>query len=37
MRILVTGGNGSVGREIVPALLARGHEVAVLDRDLGAL
>ena len=37
MRVLVTGGNGSVGRELVPALLAGGHDVAVLDRDLGAL
>jgi UDP-glucose 4-epimerase len=37
MRILVTGGNGSVGRELVPALLARDHEVSVLDTDLGAL
>jgi UDP-glucose 4-epimerase len=37
MRILVTGGNGSVGRELVPALLARDHEVAVLDPELGAL
>lgn len=37
MRILVTGGNGSVGRELVPALLAGSHEVAVLDRDVGAL
>lgn len=37
MRILVTGGNGSVGREIVPALLAAGHDVAVLDREVGAL
>lgn len=37
MRVLVTGGNGSVGRELVPALLAGGHDVAVLDRDVGAI
>ncbi|HSC70504.1 MAG TPA: NAD(P)-dependent oxidoreductase, partial [Candidatus Methylomirabilis sp.] len=37
MRILVTGGNGSVGRELVHALLARHHHVVVLDKDLGAL
>jgi len=37
MRILVTGGNGSAGRELVPALLERDHEVTVLDPDLGAL
>ena len=37
MRILMTGGNGSVGRELIPALLARGHRVAVLDKELGAL
>jgi UDP-glucose 4-epimerase len=37
MRTLVTGGNGSVGQELVPALLSRGHEVVVLDREVGAL
>ncbi|HEU4386022.1 MAG TPA: NAD-dependent epimerase/dehydratase family protein [Anaeromyxobacteraceae bacterium] len=37
MRVLVTGGNGSVGRDLVPALVAAGHEVVVLDRELGAL
>ena len=37
MRLLVTGGNGSIGRELVPALLTRGHEVVVLDREVKAL
>src|SRR5208337_4844096 len=37
MRILITGGNGGVGRDLVPALLLRGHEVVVLDREVGAL
>lgn len=37
MRILITGGNGSVGRDLVPALLMRGHAVVVLDREVGGL
>jgi UDP-glucose 4-epimerase len=37
MRILVTGGNGSVGQGLIPHLLARGHHVVVLDTALGAV
>jgi UDP-glucose 4-epimerase len=37
MRILVTGGSGSVGRELIPALLARDHRVVVLDKEIGPL
>jgi len=37
VRILVTGANGSVGRELVPALLARSHNVVALDKELEAL
>lgn len=36
MRILVTGGRGSVGRELVADLLTRGHRVVVMDRALEA-
>jgi UDP-glucose 4-epimerase len=35
MYILVTGGNGSVGQGLIPHLLDRGHQVVVLDKDLG--
>jgi len=34
MKILVTGGTGSVGSQVVRALAARGEQVAVLTRDL---
>ena len=37
MRILVTGGNGSVGQGLIPHLLDRGHHVVVLDTELGAV
>lgn len=36
MRILVTGGNGSVGRGLIPALLDHGHQVVGLDKEAGA-
>lgn len=36
MRILVTGGLGSIGRELVADLLTRGHRVVILDKGLGA-
>ena len=37
MRILVTGGNGSVGCGLIPSLLTRGHHVVVLDKELGVV
>ena len=35
MRIVVTGGTGFIGREVVGLLLAKGEEVAVTTRDPG--
>jgi UDP-glucose 4-epimerase len=35
MRVLVTGANGSVGRGLIPALLAHGHHVIGLDKEAG--
>jgi nucleoside-diphosphate-sugar epimerase len=41
MRVVVTGASGFVGRVVVPALRARGHDVLALDRaalgDIGAI
>ncbi|MFH1045121.1 MAG: NAD(P)-dependent oxidoreductase [Pseudomonadota bacterium] len=37
MRILLTGGRGSVGQGLVPALLQGGHQVLILDQEPGAL
>lgn len=36
MRVIITGGTGFVGRKLSASLLADGHEVIVLSRDLGA-
>lgn len=33
MRWLVTGGNGMLGKDLVPLLRDRGHEVSAVDRD----
>ena len=33
MKVAVTGATGTIGREVVRALLARGDEVAALSRD----
>jgi len=34
-RVLVTGGTGTLGRAVLPALRAAGHEVSVLSRSAG--
>src|SRR5262245_33790736 len=31
--VLVTGGTGGLGKELVPRLLAKGHTVAITSRD----
>lgn len=36
MNFLITGGAGSVGRDLTASLLEKGHRVKVLDRDAGA-
>lgn len=37
MNVLVTGGAGSVGRELTASLLEKGHRVTVLDQNADAL
>lgn len=36
MNFLITGGAGSVGRDLTASLLEKGHRVKVLDKDAGA-
>ena len=36
MKIAVTGGNGNLGRSLVPYLLEQGHQVVAMDRALPA-
>ncbi len=33
MRVFITGGNGYIGRAVVEALVAEGHEVEALVRE----
>lgn len=33
LNILITGGTGCIGRNLIPPLLARGHRVRVLTRQ----
>src|SRR5690242_415741 len=37
MRILVTGGAGFIGRQLLIALAADGHDITLLDRSPGAM
>ncbi len=36
-KILITGGAGSCGRYLTASLLAQGHEIRVIDKDVGSL
>jgi UDP-glucose 4-epimerase len=36
-KILITGGAGSCGKYLTTSLLAQGHEVRVIDKDVGSL
>lgn len=36
MHILLTGGTGLIGSHLVPALLAQGHQLSVISRDVAA-
>ncbi len=36
MHILLTGGTGLIGSHLVPALLAKGHQISVISRDVAA-
>lgn len=35
MKVLVTGATGFIGRQLVPVLVARGHQVTACARDIG--
>lgn len=37
MKVLITGGAGSVGSYLTASLLSRGHEVRILDKNVGPL
>ena len=37
MKILLTGANGYIGKRLLPALLAQGHEVVCCVRDRNRL
>lgn len=37
MKLLITGGGGSVGSYTIPRLLDKGHEIRVLDKNFGSL